>query len=284
MGLKEKLEALLNDASLDPGKREEQAARLLGYRPGPAERELKAGDEHIYAGLDERALSTPFKDYHAVFSDMKQGVLVDLGAGYCKGTLLSEALAGQAKCLSLELSAIRTRAAKSFLGALNLSAQNVRNFDLRNDPLPPGRAYFLYLPLGELVFRPLWQLLRAGKETDLYVAESHGDLLDFFLCLKRWFRLEKILPSEAVRHREGIYKFRFTPRKVETARINSPEIIYLLIQRWRHNPRVELEKENQIVSVSARSLLPIKYNGKMCLECLELKRIVDFRQVRVARL
>lgn len=284
-GLRSRLIGILEDPGLGLAAKEARINSLLGFDPTEPEKNIHDDNPDLYAGLPEEALSTPFEDYYRILRDLGPGdTLVDLGAGYGKGSLLCEAIGFDRACLSLELSSERVGYSKKIADIHGLNAQCFQRFDLRQQPLPPANAYFVYLPLGELVIRPIEALLKSKSSCVFYVAESHGDLIDFFLALPEWFELEKMMESRALRHRPGIYKFHFTPKTVSVSEPNGPGVIYYLVENWSGNPKIVIEKESGRVEVGANSLIPIKYNGQVALECLELKRIVDFERVRIASL
>lgn len=281
--LRNRLESVLNNESLGAGERETEVSSLLGFKAGQAETLIQSTENALYRGLPDEALSTPFKDYHSILCDLDQGdILIDLGAGYCKGSLLAETLGMGRKCVSLELSPERAGAGSACLGSLGLESDTIRVFDLLRDPLPLERAYYVYLPLGGLIFRPIEALLKAGRSCWFYVSESHGDVLDFFDHLSGWFRPAGHLPGEAQRHKPGIHKYYFSPTDAGKEISNDADLAYFLVRNWSRNPVIELEKESGRVGVSAQSLIPLRYNGEMRFECLEIKRIVDFENVRVA--
>ncbi|MEX0798774.1 MAG: PSP1 domain-containing protein [Bacteriovoracaceae bacterium] len=215
--------------------------------------------------------------------DLNDGeTLVDLGAGYAKGSLLCQALGFKKTCVSLELSRQRIQHSKNIAREKGLDPGLIRPFDLRNGQIPLAQAYFVYLPLGELIFKPLESLLDRKHPCVFYVVESHGDVIDFFESLS-WFKLEKVLTSASPRHKMGVYKFRFSPQKIiEALDINSYQLIYWLLQNYSKSPSIGLVKENASAQVSASDLTPLKYNGQMMFESLSLKRIVDFKNVYVS--
>ena len=283
MRLREELLSLLKGEELDSASQESAIANLLNFNPIEVESKLNGANPDIYARLEQEALSTPFADYYQILLDLEASkTLVDLGAGYCKATLLSQALGMAKDCISLEISPERVGYAQELLKKLGVSSQSAKVFDLLKEPIPIVDAYFLYLPLGPLVFRPIQEVLEKGHQCAFYVVESHGDLLDFFHALPKWFTFEKTLPGQAKRHKEGIHKFRFHPRPIERFQVNSPEVFYWLVRNQEAS--VSLLKESGEVRVKASSLIPILYNGRMLLECSEIRRIVDFDQVKIARL
>lgn len=283
--LKNNLLEILTNNSLKASEMEALCSKAMCYSPEKAEMLVPRENSELYGGLEEQALSTPFKDYFTILNDLSaKDSLVDMGAGYCKGEVLALALESKVSVRSLEVSPERLEYAQKWATQLNLDFKSNETFDILSRELPLADAYFVYLPLGALILKPLERLLRAGEKGHsfcLYVVESHGDMFDFFEGLSHWFKLEKVLPASAQRHRSGIRKYRFTSSPFEVGNINSPEFIYELVANYAENPKVSLIKEGVGVEVELRSLLPIKYNRKLMFECLELKRIVDFVNIKI---
>lgn len=280
MGLRDSLIRALESDSLSAPAREKIISDILHYNPALAESLVLSEDPALYSGLEESALSTPFFDYYQVLTDLgPHERLVDLGAGHCKGTLLGEAVGLEGKCLSLELSKDRSNNALDTLKKLGLASQSIRSFDIRQDPLPASQAYFIYLPLGPLIFRPIQTLLKRQEAARFYVVESHGDMLDFFNSMPKWFEHKKMLPSEGPRHKAGVHVYEFLPIKVEVSSFNGPEFIYHFVENYDELARIFLKKESGEVEVQMKDLLPLKYNGRPCFECLSLKRVVDYQNV-----
>lgn len=272
--MKSKLQNILENEN----NKEAAIESLLDFYPSEIEKEIESNKEEIYAGLDQRAFSTPFVDYYSILKDMNPNTtLVDLGAGYCKASILSQALKLPIKAVSVEYEKRRVDYAKKYLS----NPEDAIVFDICSEKLPVADAYYLYLPLGELIFTALEQLLERDKEVALYVSEAHGDVIDFFLNTPRWFQLEKVMPSEAKRHTEGIYKYIFTPNKIDSIDWNSAQALYGIVQYWSKDPNLLVEKESGKERVSVKSLLPIKRNKQMQIEALTLKRIVDFRLIKL---
>ncbi|MCO4752997.1 MAG: hypothetical protein KC478_00875 [Bacteriovoracaceae bacterium] len=274
-------QSILDRDDLDEIECEQRLLTLFGIKHNQIEQQIDSENPDHYVGLDEQAFSTSFRDYYTILSDLDHDqILVDLGAGYCKGTLLSCALKLR-RTVGLEVEAARVEHAKNIGKALGLNTNDMKVFNLLEDQLPLESAYYIYLPLSNLIFKTIETLLNAKHSCTFYVVESHGDVIDFFDGLSKWFRLEKVLPSSSKRHKEGIYKYRFNPEAVARPCENSYELIYWIIQNYSQSPQLKIEKENASFVVSAHSLIPIKYNGQMMFECLSLKRIVDFQNVKL---
>lgn len=285
MGLQKSLLETLEDDSLSGLEREQKITKLLQYRPAWAEAQIHSKDPNIYQGTSETALSTPFYDYYQILKDLDDTEsLADLGAGHCKGSLLSEAIGKSGKCDSYEVSIERLKGARRTAHQLGLSSDSIRELDLLRDELPIAQCYFIYLPLGELIYRPIQRLLKAKRKARFYVVESHGDLIDFFSSMPKWFTLIKVLPSEGQRHRKGIYVYEFGPCSIEMMDPNSSGFIYTFVSEYSEDREVLLKKESGQQAVKMKELLPLWYNGQMCFECLSLKRIVDFQNVLIVGL
>ncbi len=284
MGLRISLLKALEKQDISASDREKILSKLLNYSPEWAESQLETGEEALYAGIQEAALSTPFYDYYQVLLDLRPGErLVDLGGGHCKGSLLSAALGRSSDCLSLEISSKRIEGARRTLSSLGLESSGVLKFNILRDRLPLVEAYFVYLPLGELIYRPIQQLLKNERSARFYVVESHGDMLDFFDSLSKWFRPLKVIPSEGQRHKSGVSVYQFEPRSVQVEDLNSPDFLYEFVFKFSKERQVRLKKESGEINVKMKDLLPLLYNGQMSFECLSLKRIVDYQNVRYRR-
>ena len=273
----------LNCKKLLLEEKEEAISKFFGLNHSMAEESVSTSEPNLYRNLMAEAFSTPFEDYHSIFNDLPEGErLVDLGAGYGKGTLLAEGLGLSGRCLSLEIDPDRVKHAKKLARNSGLDEKLFQLFDLTKEAIPLSDSYLVYLPLGELIFQPIERLLMKKHSCVFYVVESHGDLVDFFENAPLWFKLDSILPSRSKRHREGIFKFRFTPQEFKGELENSYNAIYWLVQEWSKKRPVLLKKESGQEIVCSSSLLPIKYNKQMAFECFHLKRIVDFKNVQIS--
>ena len=281
MDLKVRALSILESELLTEKEREQKLLTLFGINHDKIEKQIKSLEPDYYVGLDQFAFATSFKDYFTILSDLDRAqTLVDLGAGHCKGSLLANALDTR-RVLSLEVESVRVENAIKASKALGLESIDMKVFDLLSEVPPLEEAYYIYLPLGPLIFKVLEVLLKHNHKCCLYVVESHGDVIDFYESLPEWFTLEKVLPSTSERHRNGIFKFHFSPKVIEKTSENSYELMYWLIQNYSSNPEFIVKKESGDESIRANSLIPLKYNNEMMFECITLKRIVDFKNVKL---
>lgn len=176
------------------------------------EKEISLNDESLYVGLDPRALLTSYIDYYQILEDVPKGEeLVDVGAGYCRGTILSEFL-GLNKCHSIEI--VKERITEAFDAISNFSGDTslLLNQDLSTCTLPEAYGYFLYFPKGEILYRILSQLFELSKHQDcfLYVCESHGDMLDYLNMFSSITQVKSFKVSQP-RHSDQIVKYEIRP-------------------------------------------------------------------------
>ena len=283
MGLRKRVLEILQDRNLEALEREKKLQQFLGLDHQLIERGVSSPNPEVYCGLEELALSTPFDDYYSILKDIEaNSTLVDLGAGHSKGSILSKAL-GQDNVLSLEVEKSRVFEVKKIAQRLGVNAEGIEVFDLLSEDIPLAQNYFIYLPLGALIFKPIEFLLKENHCAYFYVMESHGDVLDFFNACTNWFYLVKVLPSQTSRHKTGIYKYRFNPREITRPQENSFDLIYEIIQNYSKNLTYKLIKESGECLIQSSLLLPLMYNGKMTLECKEVMRIIDFENVQLFR-
>ncbi|MBC74816.1 MAG: hypothetical protein CME64_02255 [Halobacteriovoraceae bacterium] len=282
MSLQGRILEILNNENLNPLQSERKIQELLGLNHKKVEEGVHSSNPEIYTGLEEEAFSTPFADYYSILKSIKDETLVDLGAGHCKGTILSKVLEF-GDVLSLEVDEHRVTEARKLAQSLGLDITGIQQFDILSKDIPLCQNYFVYLPLGPLIFSPIERLLKSKHSANVFVMESHGDVLDFFNACPEWFTLQEVLSSRTARHRGGIHKFNFTPAKIPAVEDNTYELVYQIIQNYSKDEKYRIVKESGEHMVSASSLLPIKYNQKMAFECSEIKRIVDFENVQIFR-
>lgn len=144
----------------------------FALQPNLTETLVKDSRESAYEGIDPRALLTSYVDYFKILSCLsKHETLVDIGAGYCRGSLLSCEL-NLAPCLSIEFVQLRAQRALDLLGQKVIFIQN-----LENHPLPKADSYYLYFPRGKVLDQILKQIITF--QADIFVCESHGDVMDY---------------------------------------------------------------------------------------------------------
>ena len=157
-------------------------------------------DEAFYHGIERRALLTSYLDYYRILKDIPKGeTLIDLGAGYCRGTLLSEYL-NLSRCISIELDQLKTKQAKEFNGSGDIICTSILDFNHE-----PYNYFFLYFPVNDVLIEFIKKILLRSRNAVFYLIESHGDLVDLFLSFDS-FNLESKLPLSSQRHKDHIYK------------------------------------------------------------------------------
>ncbi len=237
-------------------------------------------DESTYQGIEDSALSTSYLDYFQMYTDISQGEsLVDLGAGYCRGTLLFNAL-GDKRCISVEREALRSRAAvlkcENDILIADLLDENFR--------IPLAENYFIYLPVDKVLYSIFKKIIGQKIEANFYVIESHGDLIDFFqfhkeLFVEQEFNIKTSLP----RHRPFIYKFK--SKIVSNEKISNLTIDNLSLWHLYNNDKdIDLKISSTIpgskLTREWRSSIKgshlIRYNNRLCLSLENPSRIIDF--------
>lgn len=220
--------------------------------------------DELYANIDMRALSTSYLDYYQVLNDLGSNkTLMDLGAGYCRGTFLASII--NKECISIEIDKNRSFAAKIKY------PNRVLNLDLKLNELPKADAYFIYLPWGDVTNNILRSIYEVNKSCTLYVIESHGDFIEN-LSLYKEFVVEEHFNTSSKRHDSKIYKYRFIPSEtfglIEIGDyINLKDIPYWLIKFQKEIKSLEIKTQtvdNKIVHwpVDLKNSYACKYNGK----------------------
>ena len=167
-------------------------------------------NDPLYRGLDHRALLTSYLDYFQVLSDIpKNESLIDLGAGFCRGTLLSHKMK-LARCISIESYAPRISQSVLAIQKMGGDQNDIIQADLNHYSLPKAYGYYLYFPKNECLDVMLKQIIKHSikdKPCYLYVCESHGDLISYIDSLDETEVLKKMKVS-LPRHNDYIYKFK----------------------------------------------------------------------------
>lgn len=154
---------------------------LLDKQFGIEHIDLQGAPEELYGDLSKAALSTCYVDYWKVLTALApHQTLVDLGAGYARGTLLSSFL-NLRKCKSIELAKKRLTAAFHYLrdseNKYDLVLDSIENYQADSDDV-----FYVYMPLNKTLLKTLRNILLACSPAvvDFVVCESHGDLIPFF--------------------------------------------------------------------------------------------------------
>jgi hypothetical protein len=190
---------------------------------------IETNAEEIYKDLQSEALLTNYFDYYQILEDMKPGTLVDLGAGYCKGTLLSEYLGLSSRCISIEVERVRVQAARSLLDGHD----DLIHGDLLDGEyiLPRADAYFMYLPTGVILNSIIKKVINQKIEAIFYIIESHGDFIDTISFYPEIFEeLPSSLKVSQQRHDKKIYKFK--SKKINEINIRKEDLALENINLW----------------------------------------------------
>lgn len=169
---------------------------------------ITSDDEPIYRGLTQEALLTSYLDYHQIFNDMQKGqTLVDLGAGYCRGSLLAANDSYNIKCISIEVAKSRAQFAINYLAGQNIILGDLTD---QNFEIPKCHAMFIYIPTGLILNKILEKFIYNGTEgATLYVIESHGDFIDNLRFYQDMlFEEVSLMKTSIQRHDPKIYKFK----------------------------------------------------------------------------
>ena len=158
-----------------------------------------------YKGLDASALQTSYLDFYQIFNVIPQDALVvDVGAGYSRGTLLAQQLGR--KCISIEVVEQRVKETQKILK--NKSDIICADVTCDDFTMPEGDYYFLYLPHGEVLYQTLKKIqkLASLRTVNLIVIESHGNVVDYLDAQSHWLVKKDLgLKTSLPRHNNHIY-------------------------------------------------------------------------------
>lgn len=168
---------------------------------------IQEAPEYIYKNHLSEALLTSYLDYYQILKELgPKKILCDLGAGYCRGSLLSEKDPSLAKCISIEVQKNRIEEALKLIEDKSL----LLNKNLL-DPLfklPIADAYFIYLPTGEVLNSIFRKIKEQNIEAVFYFIESHGDLIETVEFYPELFsELVSNLKVSSQRHDLKVYKY-----------------------------------------------------------------------------
>lgn len=260
----------------------------IAYQSG--EKEITSDDEPIYKGHLQEALLTSYLDYHQIFKDMNQGeTLIDLGAGYCRGSLLASDNTYKINCISIEIAKSRAQYAVNYLKGKNIIISDLRNKDFK---LPACDAMFIYIPTGDILNKILTKFIDSGTEGSiLYVIESHGDFIDNLRFYQDMLvEIESPMKTSIQRHDSKIYKFRLTnllrvKKKMESIQmIDYTEKIllpYWLLKYSKKDTSVKIKSKvagsstPRIWQANLKNAGLIRYNGEYGLQLEYPSRILQ---------
>lgn len=243
------------------------------------EKGVKREDDFIYPGLADTALLTSYLDYFQIYEDIPIGAtLVDLGAGYCRGSLLFQKL-GEKRCVSVECEKSRAEA------ALSLNPADIIVGDLLNSnfKLPEAGYYFIYLPQGKVLYETIKKIIEQRIEATFYIIESHGDLVDYFnMQINIFSLLEKPFKTSLPRHKPFIYKFKSKKLEIDKANLNLEKDLPLW-HLYNYDKELKLTVESKVPGseqsnvwsgeISGSTL--INYNGKNSLYLEKPSRVIQ---------
>jgi hypothetical protein len=244
-----------------------------------SEKGITRTEQYIYPGLKDSALLTSYLDYFQIYGDVPIGAtIVDLGAGYCRGSMLFNNLKDK-RCISVECEESRVEA------ALSSSPEDIIVADLldKKFELPLSEYYFIYLPVGVVLYEIIKKVIDQKIEATFYIIESHGDLVNYLLMQSEIFTLvDKPFKTSVVRHDPFIYKFRSKRVTIQPDSL-SFENDMALWHLFNHDKNLKLEIESSIPGRTSKSkwfgvLLGstlIKYNGQMALYLENPSRVLQ---------
>lgn len=247
------------------------------------EASLDATDEQAYIGLDFRALLTSYIDYYSILKRIPcTEILVDLGAGHCRGTLLS-VLLQTARCVSYEFVEKRTLNAQKYLSNLVCAKNDKMIFteNMATSSLLEAYAYYLYFPRGEvldIILRKLFKIAEQ-KEILIYVCESHGDLIEYIKGF-RILAVESEFKCRLPRHYNNIvcFKLKFIAGYVGDWKDNIPLWLLLFADKDEYVLKVSyfhlLRKKKMQWLVPLKDVEWLIYQGRECLQ-FRGRRIIE---------
>lgn len=188
-------------------KLDEKLDKEFGLEIEKTEALINSKNPFHYQGLNSNALLTSYLDYYQIFNFIgKDSLLIDVGSGYSRGTLLAEKLNFQ--CVSIEVVRERVSCTKSVLENKNSLIE--ADITDPNFELPVAPYYLLYLPHGIVLYEALRKIQKIAKyyKTRIIVIESHGQVIDYLKLQNNWLKLvTNHLKTSNARHNSNIYIF-----------------------------------------------------------------------------
>jgi len=188
---------------------------------GLQESAYEYSESYISEALECQALNTSYLDFIQIFSYLnltEKDHFIDIGAGYGRSALLINLLYPQAQVTAIEHVKERVEVAKNVGRSLQLPTSSFHCQDIldKDYSLPLGNYYFLYLPLGKLLHKVLYDLKAKALQNHftLVVIESHGELVN---RLKKESWLDEVqtnLTTIAPRHDDKIYLFKSNSKEL----------------------------------------------------------------------
>lgn len=268
--------------------------QFFGIDYQSSEEDVVLIDEQVYSNHLQEALLTSYLDYHQIFTDLKTGTILDLGAGYCRGTLLSEVGDYAVNCISVELIENRVKSAREYLVENKLSSQLINQVDIldKNFILPDVDSVYLYLPTGDILNVFLKLILEGHLENKtIYAVESHGDFIETLDFYHEFFeKRPSSLKTSIQRHDSAIYKYKIRPLEQVKKRYNQLAIrditelsnLPLWLLKYSHvdfnilvQSKVPGQNEPHIWQANTKGCRYIKYNGEVGLQLKLPSRILQ---------
>ena len=247
------------------------------------ESSINSVEEDIYQNIESEALLTNYFDYFQILDDVGEETLVDLGAGYCKGTLLSQYLGLSGHCISIEVETVRVKAAR----LVSSIPREILHADLLSEDLklPMAQAYFMYLPAGPLLNSVIKKIIIQKIEAIFYIIESHGDFIDTINYYPEIFEeIESNLKVSQHRHDKKIYKFKskvFREAPIKKNNLTIDNIHLWLLEYSTEDTTVVVESKiantnsTRKWKANLKSSRLIKYNGELSLQLFSPFRILQ---------
>jgi hypothetical protein len=247
-----------------------------------AESKLVTNEEDIYPGLEDSALLTSYLDYYQIYDDLSDGEnLVDLGAGYCRGSMLFNTLGGK-RCLSLEIIESRVEAAKKICRD-DIFVNDITSAEFI---IPVESHYLIYLPVSKVLYTLFKKLIEQKIEATFYVIESHGDLVDFFKMHDSLFTLiGKPFKTSTPRHNQWVYKFKsniLTNFKIEDELFNSNIPLWHLYnfdspKKFIIESKIMNSNKTKVWSADIKGSRIINYNNELAVYLENPARILQLK-------
>jgi hypothetical protein len=258
-----------------------------------SESSIESSETDIYTNIDSKALLTNYFDYYQILDDVERDTIVDLGAGYCKGTLLSQYIEHSCKCISIEVEPVRVKVAKE----LAIDPLDIIYGDLldKSYTLPLANAYFIYLPAGALLTSIINKIIIQQIKAIFYVIESHGDLIDMLKFYPEIFEeLDSKLTVSQRRHDSKIYKFQskvFKANKINKKDLSNKNIHLWLLTYGEEDTFIIVESKvsnsntTRQWKANLKSARLMRYNGELSIQIFSPFRILQLEtQDKIVRI
>lgn len=165
------------------------------------------------------ALYTDYRDFASLYDSLiesKINSFCDLGSGIGRSKLLFDHWEAPFQSYALEF--VKERHDEGLRVHQSLALQFPEGFinaNLKEEAPPLCDAYFIYLPVGDVLFATLKNILHQHREKSalFYVIESHGDLISYLeMALPNLIKREEI-PLTGKRHSTSMHVYSLPPTK-----------------------------------------------------------------------